>query len=120
MMILMIMTQRGCHLENDDSGDEDHDSCDDNIDDYDDQDQNLVRTPGDGDGDDDIVDQDQDQDHVEKFPAACHLGNNDSGDVDGEDDKDRKKQNPLIFLPSAAAHRARCCPRFGNLPPWRS
>ena len=47
MMILMIMIQRGCHLENDDSGDEDHDSCDDNIDDYDDQDQDL------------------DQDHVE-------------------------------------------------------
>ena len=44
MMILMIMIQRGCHLENDDSGDEDHDSCDDNIDDYDDQDQNLLRT----------------------------------------------------------------------------
>ena len=79
------------HIENNDIDNEDHDYGDDNIDDYDDQDQNLVRTPGDGDGDDDIVDQDQDQDHVEKFPAACHLGNNDSGDVDGEDDKDRKK-----------------------------
>ena len=54
-----------------------------------------------------------------KFPAACHLENNGNGDGDGEDDQDRKKQNPLIFLPSAAAHQARCCPRFGNLPPWR-
>ena len=90
-MILMIRIQTGCHLENDNIGDEDHDYGDDNIDDYDDQDQDLVIIPSDGDAHDYIVDQDQDQDHVEKFPAACHLGNNDSGDVDVEDDKDRKK-----------------------------
>ena len=52
-----------CHLENDNIGDEDHDYGDDNIDDHDDQDQDLVITPGDG--DDNIVDQDEDQDHVE-------------------------------------------------------
>ena len=60
---------------------------DDNFNDNDDQDHDLVITPGDGDADDYIVDQEQDQDHVEKFPAACHLGNNDSGDVDGEDEE---------------------------------